>query len=87
VEYSKIERSGNVEMVAIAGSKYYLRTNDTIGFILVSFYDGYSQKIDFGRVGGGSGLLNIRLGAGDKDEERILEEIKKAAQSIGAIVS
>jgi len=74
-------------MVAIAGSKYYLRTDDTIGFILVSFYDGYLQKIDFGCVGGGSGLFNIRPGAGDKDEGRILEEIKRAAQSIGAIVS
>ncbi len=68
-EYSKVERSGNVEILVIAGSKYYLRIKDSIGFILISFYDGNSQKIDIARVGFGTGML----GAGDKDKERIID--------------
>jgi hypothetical protein len=85
--YSKTHVSGNVEVLNLAGTAFFLRTTDTIGFVLFSFYNGAEQKIDFGRIGGGSGLLNIRWGAGNKVEEKILREIRQAAENIGAMVS
>ena len=87
VEHSKFYKSGNVEVLNMAGTVFFFRTRDTIGFILVSFYNGYEQKIDFGRVGGGAGIFNIRLGAGNSVEERILDGIKQVAENIGATVS
>ncbi len=85
--YSKTHVSGNVEVLNLAGTAFFLRTTDTIGFVLFSFYNGAEQKIDFGRIGGGSGLLNIRWGAGNKVKEKILREIRQAAENIGAMVS
>ncbi len=87
VSYSRGNRSGNVDSIFLCGTKFFLRTNDTIGFVLYSFYNGQDQKIVFGRIGGGSGLLNIRMGAGNKVEESILSSIQQAAERIGAIVS
>lgn len=87
VVYSKSHVSGNIETLNMAGTSFFLRTNDTIGFALFSFYNGSEQEIDFGRIGGGSGLLNIRWGAGNKVEEKILQGIKEAAENMGATVS
>ena len=39
------------------------------------------------RVGGGSGLLNIRWGAGNKVEENIKAGIQKLAENAGALVN
>ena len=87
VVYSQNYVSGNIEVLNMAGTIFFLRTKDTIGFVLLSFYNGSEQKIDFGRIGGGSGLLNLRWGAGDKVEEKILRAIKEAAENMGAIVT
>ncbi len=87
VSFTKFYKSGNVEALNMAGSTFFFRSNDTIGFIFLSFYDGSEQKIDFGRVGGGSGILNIRWGAGNKLEENILQEIKQAADGAGVTVT
>lgn len=87
VTYVRFNKAGNVEAFSIAGTNYFLRTNDTIGFALFSFYDGSDQRIDFGRIGGGSGLLNIRLGAGNKIEDKILRGIKESAEDAGVSVS
>ena len=87
VVYSKSHVFGNIETLNMAGTSFFLRTNDTIGFALFSFYNGSEQEIDYGRIGGGSGLLNIRWGAGNKVEEKILQGIKEAAENMGATVS
>ena len=87
VVYSKSHVSGNIETLNMAGTSFFLRTNDTIGFALFSFYSGSEQEIDYRRIGGGSGLLNIRWGAGNKVEEKILQGIKEAAENMGATVS
>ncbi|MCW6170971.1 MAG: hypothetical protein LVQ96_07345 [Thermoplasmatales archaeon] len=71
----------------MTGLSYFLRSNGTIGFILLSFYNGSEQRIDFGRVGGGSDLVNIRWGAGNKIKESVLQDIKQAAENIGANVT
>lgn len=87
VEYQKSYGNPNSEALVLTGSEYFLRTNDTIGFCLFSYYDGNTTKIDYGRVGGGSGLFNIRLGAGNKLENKILEKIKAEASSSGLLIS
>ena len=71
----------------MAATNYFFRTSETIGLIFLSFYDGSEQSIDFGRVGRSRCSLSIRSGAGNRPEEKILQEIKQFAESIGAIVS
>ncbi len=85
--FAKVYRSGETESTIMGGSKYFLRTNDTIGFVFSSFYDGRSLKLDFGRLGGGSGLFNIRLGAGNKLEQQLVDLIRQSAESTGAQVT
>lgn len=83
VDYEKVYGDGTTEVIVLTGSRYFLRSNDTIGFCLFSYYNGSSTKIDFGRIGGGSGLLNIRMGAGNKVENSMLEAFKGVADSSG----
>ncbi len=83
VSFVKGFRSDSSESLMMCGTKFFFRTNDTIGFVFHTFYDGKSTKIDFGRIGGGSGLLNIKWGAGNKVEDEIAYTIKHAAESAG----
>ncbi len=53
----------------VTGSRYMFRTGDYVGFIMKSHYDGQYQIIDFGRVGGGKGIMNLRFGAGSTWEK------------------
>jgi hypothetical protein len=87
VNFSKVYSNGQSELFIATGSKFFFRSNDTIGFFLSAFYDGRETKVDFGRVGGGSGLLNIRWGAGNKVEENIKAGIQKLAENAGALVN
>ena len=87
VNFSKVYSNGQSELFIATGSKFFFRSNDTIGFFLSAFYDGRETKFDFGRVGGGSGLLNIRWGAGNKVEENIKAGIQKLAENAGALVN
>ena len=81
------KKTGNVEALNMDATNYFFRTSETIGLIFLSFYDGSEQSIDFGRVGRSRCSLSIRSGAGNRPEEKILQEIKQFAESIGAIVS
>ena len=85
IDFSKIYSGGQSELFIATGSKFFFRSNDTIGFFLSAFYDGRETKVDFGRVGGGSGHLNIRWGAGNKVEENIKVGIQKLAENAGAL--
>lgn len=71
----------NGTVVTIIGAgKYYLRTNDRIGFYLLSASSGMDQRIDFSSVGGGGGFLNISLGSKKRYEEEAtyaLEDLLK----------
>ncbi len=87
VDYQRSYGEGSQEVMLLTGSEYFLRTSDTIGFCLMSYYDGRETRIDFGRIGGGSGLLNIRWGAGDKVEGRIMAELKRLAEDSGFLVN
>lgn len=85
-EFQRSYKTQNIEIMVITGSRYFLRTSDMVGFCLFYVYDGISTRLDFGRVGGGSGLLGIRLGAGDKAEESMCDKIKQLAESEGLVV-
>lgn len=75
------------EVMLLTGSEFFFRSNDTIGFCLMSYYDGRETIIDFGRIGGGSGLLNIRWGAGNKVEGKIMEGLKELADKSGFLIT
>ncbi len=79
VEYSSTHTSGQCRIDIVAGSKYFFRTNDVIGLFLTLFYDGVNTKVDGGRIGGGSGLLRIRFGAGNKLEEELTNGLDEIA--------
>ena len=87
IDFSKIYSNGQTELFIATGSKFFFRSNDTIGFFLSAFYDGKETKVDFGRVGGGSGIFNIRWGAGNKVEENIKIGIAKLAENAGALLN
>ena len=87
VSFVKGFRSDSSESIMMCGSKFFFRTNDTIGFVFHTFYDGKSTKIDFGRIGGGSGLMNIKWGAGNKIEDEIASAIRQHAESNGLTMS
>ncbi|MCL4356639.1 MAG: hypothetical protein M1460_02075 [Candidatus Thermoplasmatota archaeon] len=87
VSFVKSFKSDNSESLMMCGAKFFFRTNDTIGFVFHTFYDGRSMKIDFGRVGGGSGLMNIKWGAGNKIENEIASAIIQTAESTGLTAS
>lgn len=65
VEYKNKHIGPDSEVVIITGAKFFFRTSDYVGLALISYYDGTSTKIDYGIVGGGSGIMNIHLGAGN----------------------
>lgn len=79
VEYSNTHTSGQCRIDIVAGSKYFFRTNDVIGLFLTLFYDGVNTKVDGGRIGGGSGLLRIRWGAGNRLEEELTKGLNNIA--------
>lgn len=87
INYEKHYVNSSSEAAVLTGTKYFLRTNDTIGFCLFSYYDGSHTRIDFGRIGGGSGLLNLRMGAGNKIETSIMDGIRQYAESSGMSLS
>lgn len=80
VEYSNTYTAEVVRMDIFSGSKFFFRTSDRIGFFLTLFYDGTYTKVDGGRVGGGSGLFNIRMGAGDQLESKLTEGLENIAR-------
>ncbi len=87
VEFRMHHSGDNSSVTFMSGTKYFLRTNDYIGFSLMIFYDGAKSVIDFGRTGGGSGILGIRMGAGNKLEERFLESLSAFARENGYSIS
>lgn len=87
MNFTRRYSTGQTELFIAIGSKYFFRSNGTIGFFLSAFYDGGETKIDFGRVGGGSGIFNIISSAVNNVEEEIRLGIAKIAQNSGALLN
>jgi hypothetical protein len=72
---------GNVRVLQLVGRKFFFRSNDYLGLVLLAATDGVSQRIDIGYAGGGSGLLGIQWGAGDKLEGSLFDALTQALQA------
>jgi hypothetical protein len=81
-EYYREYIFSNNETMIVTGSRYMFRTGDYVGFIMISHYDGQYQIIDFGRVGGGRGIMNLRWGAGNTWEKNMMDKLKEEAQKL-----
>lgn len=72
---------GAVKILLLVGRKYYLRSNDQLGVVLLASTNGATQRIDVSYAGGGSGLLGIQMGAGNDLENSLFDSVVSAAQS------
>lgn len=75
--------SDGTEITILAATKYYFRTNDRVGFFLVSSISNGKQRIDLSAIGGGSGLLGITLGATARYEEEVFLNLDKKLSEQG----
>lgn len=69
----------NGSLLIVSGSKYMFRTNDYVGFLVISQYDGSEQFIRAIMVGGGKGIMNLKWGAGSSLEKKFIEKIEEVA--------
>jgi|GEM_PF-4590666 len=73
---------GSTRVVLIVGRKFFLRTNDRLGLVVVAASDGAVQRIDLSYAGGGSGLIgNFLYGAGDSLEAQLLDALVQLLSS------
>jgi len=66
---------GNVRIVLYVGRKFFFRSNDYLGLVILASTDGASQRIDISYAGGGSGLLGVQWGAGDSLETSLFDAL------------
>jgi len=71
---------GNVRVLLCVGRRYFLRSNDFLGAVLLATTDGSTQRIDVCSAGAGSGLLGIQLGAGQRVEGDLLDAVLTVAR-------
>ena len=72
---------GAVKVLLLVGRKYFLRTNDQLGAVLLASSNGQTQRIDVSYAGGGSGLLGVQLGAGNDLETNLFGSVVNTVQS------
>ncbi|HTT44659.1 MAG TPA: hypothetical protein VMH38_01405 [Thermoplasmata archaeon] len=72
---------GSVKVLMIVGRKFYFRTNDQLGAVLLATSNGQTQRIDISYAGGGSGLLGIQMGAGNDLEGNLFDSVVNTVQS------
>ncbi|HTT72745.1 MAG TPA: hypothetical protein VMG99_01145 [Thermoplasmata archaeon] len=66
---------GPVRVVVLVGRKFFFRSNDYLGLVIVATTDGREQRIDISYAGGGSGLLGVQWGAGSDLESQLYTEV------------
>jgi hypothetical protein len=74
---------GTTRITLFVAQKYFFRTNDRLGLIVLAVSNGSSERIDMTYSGGGSGLLNVQWGAGDELEESFHAALVQALRSAG----
>lgn len=62
---------GTTRVEFLIGKRFYFRSNDYLGLVVVAATDGAVQRIDVGYAGGGSGLLGVQWGAGNDLESTV----------------
>lgn len=71
---------GDIRIVLIVGRKFFFRSNDYMGATILAATNGTTQRIDLSSAGGGSGLLGIQWGAGNKFEQQLFDGVAALAQ-------
>ncbi|MCI4352615.1 MAG: hypothetical protein L3K14_04425 [Thermoplasmata archaeon] len=66
---------GTTRIVLYVGRKFYFRSSDYLGILLLAASDGASQRIDISYAGGGSGLMGVQWGAGTDLEASIFDAV------------
>ncbi len=59
---------GDVRVVLLVGQKFFFRTNDHLGLVILAATNGTSQRIDISVAGRGTGAFGTLWGAGDDFE-------------------
>lgn len=72
---------GTVRVRILVGKKFYFRTNDYIGAVVVTTTDGVTQRIDLSYAGAGSGFLGSQMGAGSDLENAMYDALIGAVRS------
>jgi len=72
---------GSTRVAIFVGKKFFFRSNDYLGVLVVAASDGSTQRVDMSYAGGGSGLLGVQLGAGANIENSLFEGLAGLAQS------
>jgi hypothetical protein len=81
IQASAAYEFGATRVSIFVGTKYFFRTNDYLGVLVVSTSDGTTQRVDMCYSGGSSGLLGIQLGASTTIEASLFEGPVGLAQS------
>jgi hypothetical protein len=66
---------GNTRVVLYVGRKFYFRSNDYLGVVLLAATDGATQRIDVSYAGGGAGLMGVQWGAGSDLETSLFDAL------------
>jgi hypothetical protein len=66
---------GSTRVVLYVGRKFYFRSNDYLGVVLLATTDGASQRIDVSYAGGGAGLMGVQWGAGSDLETSLFDAL------------
>jgi len=69
---------GNTRVVLYVGRKFYFRSNDYLGIVVLTATTENSQRIDLNYAGGGSGMMGVQWGAGRDLETTLFDAIVAA---------
>lgn len=64
---------GATRVALFVGRKFFLRSNDRLGVVVLSAANGPVQRLDLSYAGGGSGLLGAQWGAGNDLEAQLYD--------------
>jgi hypothetical protein len=74
---------GDCQVALFVAQKYFFRTSDFVGATLVAISRAGSQRIELASAGGGSGVLGVQLGAGEKLEDTLRQSLIDALKQKG----
>ena len=66
---------GTTRVALLVGRKFFFRSNDYLGLVIVAATDGRVQRIDISYAGGGAGLLGVQWGAGTDLETQVYQSL------------
>lgn len=74
---------GSTRVLLLIGRKFYFRSSDYLGVVVLAVANGAVERIDISYAGGGSGMLGLQWGAGDRLETDVANAIAEALRNAG----